>query len=336
MTCIFTDNDIKYDYMINGDITVKFKKILKTIINHIRRIIGDFLKLIEKEPMIIMYMEGGFSSQLLRYAKGQWFAERGMKVKYDLQWFDYNGMDGSGVETREWRIPLCFPDTKLEIASDREIKKYKMFYSSEVHDTARKYKGRENEMTPPLYMAKFDMDYLVSFKDCVKYFDWQGLRNILCDSALEVADEIKMHQKDGKKVIGVHVRRGDMTATGGYWKVLTPKYFEAAIEKAATDACILYFFSNGFEYVKEELLPNVKQDYVLVDGHYKEYEDIYLYSLCDIQIASQGSWGELAYQFNESPERIMIFPNYSIDTDMETYDNGTIKHIHLTDEMYIH
>lgn len=317
-------------------IYLKFRRVIKTIINSIRRFIGNILKHMEKEPMIIMYMEGGFSSQLLRYAKGQWFAERGMKVKYDLQWFDYNGMDGAGIETREWRIPLCFPNTKLEIASDREIKKYKMIYSSEVHDTARKYKGRENEMTPPLYMAKFDMDYLVSFKDCVKYFDWHGMTNIFCDSALKVVEDIKSHQNAGKKVIGVHVRRGDMTVTGRYWKVLTPKYFEVAIEKAATDDCILYFFSNGFDFVKEELLPNVKQDYVLVDGHYKEYEDIYLYSLCDIQISSQGSWGELAYQFNESAERTMIFPNAVIDADMETFDNGTIKHIHLTEDMYIH
>lgn len=312
------------------------RKIFKAIVNRIRRIIGNILKLVEKDPIIIMYMEGGFSSQLLRYAKGQWFAERGMKVKYDLQWFEYNGMDGAGLETREWRIPLCFPNTKLEIASDHEIKKYKLFYGTNVHNTVNKYKGRESEMTSPLYIAKFDMDYLVTFKDCVKYFDWQGLRNLLCDSALKVAEEIKMHQKAGKKVIGVHVRRGDMTVTGGYWRVLTPKYFEAAIKKAETEECILYFFSNGFDFVKEEILPNVRQEYVLVDGQYKEYEDIYLYSLCDTQIASQGSWGDLAYQFNENPNRIMILPNYSIDTDMEVNDNGTIKHIHLTDDMYIH
>jgi len=314
----------------------KCRRFAKTLIDQIRSTIGNILKYAEKDPMIIMYMEGGFSSQLLRYAKGQWFAERGMKVKYDLQWFDYNGMDGAGLETREWRIPLCFPNTKMEIATDREIKKYRMFYSSDIHSTVKKFKDREEEMTPPLYMAKFDMDYIVSFKDCTKYFDWQGMKNILCDSALKVADEIRAYQKIGKKVIGVHVRRGDMTVTGRYWKVLTPKYFEVAIGKATTENCILYFFSNGFDFVKEEILPNVKQDYVLVDGNYKEYEDIYLYSLCDIQVASQGSWGKLAYQFNESSDRIMISPNYSIDADMEVCDKGMIKYIHLTDDMYIH
>lgn len=315
---------------------LRFRTLAKAIINGIRRTIGNILKQIEKDPMIIMYMEGGFSSQLLRYAKGQWFAERGMKVKYDLQWFDYNGMDGSGLEAREWRIPFCFPDTKMEIASDQEIRKYRMFYGSDVHDIAEKFKGREDEMRAPLYMAKFDMDYIVSFKDCTKYFNWQGLRNTLCDSALEIAKDIKAYQNAGKKVIGVHVRRGDMTVTGRYWRVLTPKYFEVAIEKAATENCIFYFFSNGFDFVKEEILPNIKQEYVLVDGQYKEYEDIYLYSLCDIQIASQGSWGKLAYQFNKNPERIMISPNYSINEDVEIYDNGTIKYIHLTDDMYIH
>lgn len=306
----------------------------KAIVNSLNRIVGLVLRNFEKDPCVIMYMEGGFSSQMLRYAKGKWFEEHGKKLKFDLQWFDYNGMDGAGLEKREWRLPDCFPGIELPTATDKEIKRYKKLYGTDVQGIVKKYQNREHEIPAPVYVSKFDMDYLVNFESCTKYFDWDELKNVLDEPAKKIAEDIKEHQRN-KKVIGVHVRRGDMTVTGHYWKVLTEKYFEKAINLVATDDCIIYFFSNGFDFVKDQIIPNLKHEYVLVDNDNKDYEDIYLYSLCDIQIASQGSWGELSFCFNKNENKMLIFPDYEAKKDYDVNGNGIVKHICLERDMYI-
>lgn len=312
-------------------ITIK-RKIGKPI----KRIIGDLLKLSEKEPYVIMYIDGGFSSQMLRYSKGMWFKEHGMKVKFDLQWYEKNGMDDLGIEKREWRLSECFPDLKLEVASDREIRKYRKFYGTDVHDMVARYKNKENEMQAPLYVSLYDFDYLTSFKSCTKYFEWEKMYDVLSESAKKTASDIKRHQNNEKKVIGVHVRRGDMVVTKSYWKVLTPKYFEVAIGQVATDDCIIYLFSNGFDFVRESIVPLIKHECVLVNNNTKDYEDIYLYSMCNVQIASQGSWGELAYCFNVNENRTLVIPDASAEHDYDNFEDGIVKHIRLEEDMYIH
>lgn len=306
------------------------------IIGNIFRIIGNISRIFEKNPCVIMYMEGGLSSQILRYCKGMWFQEHGMNVKYDLTWYKKKGMDDLGIEERPWRLSKCFPDLKLEIASDKEVYRYRPLYGSDVHDLVNKYKGKESMMKPPLYVALYDFDYLISdFQMCTKYFNWEKLREILSVQAEKTAREIEQYKQAGKKVIGVHVRRGDMTIVGGYWKVLTAKYFEEAIKKVATKESVLYFFSNGFDFVKEEILPIVNYESNLVDNHNEDYEDMYLYSLCDVQVASQGSWGAMAFAFNKNPERKIVIPCTEKSLCVDTLDKERI-YIFLEDDMYLH
>lgn len=302
----------------------------------IRRIVGTFLRKFSSDNCVIMYIDGGFSSQLIRYSKGIWFKERGMNVKYDLLWYKYDGMDNLGLEKREWRLEECFPKLEINIATTEEVIKYRRFYGTDIHNMALKYRGKEERLKPPLYIARYDFDNIVSdFQKYAKYFDWEGIYNILNLSARNIADEIRMHKSKGKKVIGIHVRRGDMTVTGDYWKVLTPQYFETAINKVATDTSVLYFFSNGFDFVKKEIIPNIKYEYVLVNIQNKDYEDMFLYSLCNVQVSSQGSWGRITYCFNTNQDRTLVIPATNIKEDLIVHNNGTIINLMLTEEMYL-
>ena len=312
--------------------TIMYKRTSRII----KALLGNIIKLTEKNPCVIMYIDGGFSSQMLRYCKGMWFQERGLDVKFDLRWYEKNGLDDMGVEARTWRLNECFPELKIDVASCKDAERYQCFYGTNIHKLVNRYKGKEEKLTAPLYVSTYDFDYLVSFKECPKYFNWQGMYSLLDDRAKTIAKEIMHQKKMGKKVIGVHVRRGDMAVSGSYWKVLTAHYFEAAINKIATKNSIIYFFSNGFDFVKDEILPCIKNEYVLVDNGFKDFEDIYLYSLCNVQVASQGSWGELAYCFNEDEERMLFIPDYSATQDYETCDNGKIVYLHLEKSMYLH
>lgn len=318
-----------------------YKKVIFSICGKIsipiKRIIGNVLRYIEKDPCVIMYVDGGFSSQILRYGKGMWFKERGHKVKFDLCWYQKYGKDDLGIEERPWRLSKCFPELELEVATDKEINKYRRIYGTDIHDMVRRYKGREEKMCSPLYVSRYDFDYLIpDFDVCTKYFHWEGLYDSLSESAKKVAAGIKKGKEAGKKIIGVHVRRGDMVVTGRYWKVLTAKYFEAAINAVRTNDCILYFFSNGFDFVEKELLPLVHNDYVLVNNRHEDYEDIYLYSLCNVQIASQGSWGNMAFAFNANEDRILVYPSTNREETLANSDDLSKVCIYLEDDMYLH
>lgn len=315
---------------MNKNIVKAWRKIGKPLYS----VVGDILRMVEKNPCVIMYVDGGFSSQILRYSKGMWFKERGMKVKYDLRWFEKNGKDDLGAEERPWRLSKCFPELELDVATDKEINRYRRLYGSDVHDMVKKYKGREKEMCAPLYVALYDFDYLIpDFEVCTKYFNWGGLYDVLSESARKIACDIEQYKREGKKVIGVHVRRGDMTVTGRYWKVLTAKYFQIAIDRVSSDNSILYFFSNGFDFVEKEILPFIHNEYVLVNNQNEDYEDIYLYSLCNIQISSQGSWGRMAFAFNKNEDRLLV--NATTNKNIGKEDPSKI-YIYLEDDMYIH
>ena len=311
-------------------------KILGKISIPIKRTIGNILRYAEKDPCVIMYVDGGFSSQILRYSKGMWFKERGHKVKFDLRWYQKNGKDDMGIEERPWRLSKCFPELELEVAADKKIDKYRRIYGTDIHDMVRRYKGREEKMQSPLYVSRYDFDYLITdFEMCTKYFNWEGLSEVLSESAKKIAVNIKKNKEKGKKVIGVHVRRGDMVMTGRYWKVLTAKYFEAAIDSVCTDDCILYFFSNGFDFVKKEILPLIHNEYVLVDSRHEDYEDIYLYSLCNVQVSSQGSWGRMAFAFNTNKDRKLVYPNPNKEENLKNHNLCKLG-IYLEEDMYLH
>ena len=302
----------------------------------IRRLVGVILKKVGNDNSIIMYVDGGFSSQLIRYSKGIWFKEQGYNVKYDLLWYEYDGMDNLGLEKREYRLEECFPTLEINVASTDEVIRYRRFYGSDIHNLVKRCVGKEAMIIPPAYISMYDFDYLVSdFQQYAKYYDWEGIYNVLSESARNIANEIKNHQYRMRKTIGIHVRRGDMTVTGDYWKVLTPQYFEAALNEVIDKNCILYFFSNGFDFVKEEIIPNIKNEYVLVDSGNKDYEDMYLYSLCDVQISSQGSWGRITYCFNKNKNKTLVVPTIDTNENKIDYSNGKIIYLKLTEDMYV-
>ena len=113
---------------------------------------------------------------------------------------------------------------------------------------------------------------------------------------------------------------------GVYFPVLKDQYFFDVIdmvnEKYSQNTCV-YLFSDDFKYVENEILPKLKsktQNLQLVFGN-KDYMDLFLYSLCNVQIASQSSWGQFAYIYNVCKERLLVKPTNNIQMDTEKYSD---------------
>ena len=227
-----------------------------------------------------------------------------------------------------------FPELGFYEASREEINRYKHYFSID-----KKYIDKEEMIEPPAYIGGYDYDYIIdkikrNKTDC---FDWKGIYKILKSSAKKTADEIIDNNKKGIKTVGVHVRRGDMAVKveGGYWQVLTAEYFLDVLKRIDCSDRVIYFFSNGFDFVEDNIISHFeKGTYKLVKGNL-DYEDMYLYSLCKIQIASQSSWGNAVFPLNNNKGKILYRPSLYPKKAIITEDEGKVITVQLTREMYV-
>ena len=126
-------------------------------------------------------------------------------------------------------------------------------------------------------------------------------------------------------------------AYGG--KVLTSKYYEYVLNKTVDENSVVYIFSNGYDFVMSDVVPHIKCRYVSAEKTLGVHEDTYLCSLCEIQIAGQGSMGKYAYSFNTNRKRKLICPVIYDNGEerMQRYyagSYGTVELITLTEDMY--
>lgn len=75
-------------------------------------------------PYMVFYMDGGICSQMHQYLLGRYYADKGMRVAYDLGWFKRNGKDNNGVFDRKFEFDKMWPELPFQIASEEMITFY--------------------------------------------------------------------------------------------------------------------------------------------------------------------------------------------------------------------
>ncbi len=296
--------------------------------------LGPLMGFFEKEPVGIVRIDGGFSSQLLRYAIGYKLSSQGYDIEYDLTFFEDVGKSIDGKDDRIFRLKECFPYLEIKEAEKDKVERYKKFYDCDLNKKALKLiRGEMIKM--PFYVS--GMTALTGIAgDYKKIFDFSSIQRLMSEEAKESYRTI-LEKKKENTIVGVHVRRGDMTATGHYWKVLTGNYFIKIINRIKNERTFFVFFSEDFEWVRSNILSGIDVPYLLVDQKNKEYIDFYLYSLCDILVASQSSWGKRAMFFNDNEKRKLILPEKE-GTDItameELYGVNRVEIEKLSPDMY--
>lgn len=88
-----------------------------------------------KDDLVIIRVDGGIGSQIAFIALGLAFEEKGIKVKYDLGWFEESGKgffnpskSYDKVYDLSFDIPRAFPTLFLKIASKEEVAHYSKRY----------------------------------------------------------------------------------------------------------------------------------------------------------------------------------------------------------------
>ena len=265
--------------------------------------------------MIVVQMTNGLTDQLYIYRLGYSIEKLyNKKVIYDISFYETCITNGIQRTKRKFEILNIFNDFSLNIANENQIQVAKNFYidgfkyiNIDISETIKNnkilYLNTVNAWCPKIKLIEFDKIF-----DLDKY-----ILPKLDNDNKRVYEDIKNY----KHSVACHIRRTDyINHPYRKYKLLDENYFIKAIEKINKQIIgklKIYFFSDDMDWVKNKLIPLVKNkyDYIAVDinDNDRGYFDFYLISNCKYQIASEGRFCETAHIFNKYKNKILITPN---------------------------
>lgn len=263
-----------------------------------------------KRPTVVVYMDGGLSSQMFMYIHGRYYAEQGFEVLYDTHWFDICGRDANGKMLRNFELLEMWPALSFKSATYLQRKYYLLFFIADISQGMDIPKAEQLKHSIYFY-GYWGMSYADYARLYATYFD------IATASA-----PMKYAGKDfDKGVAGIHVRRGDLAkgdnpAYGG----VSDGYFLRAIDfcNKQYKPTKYLFFSDEPDWVEKNICTQLKQPYEIMRGN-KAWEDLWLLSHCDVIIASQGSFGKVAAQMNPKAVLIQCDNKYAVRDRINSY-----------------
>lgn len=123
-----------------------------------------------------------------------------------------------------------------------------------------------------------------------------------------------------KKTTSIHVRRGDYLRFPNHHPVQSIEYYNNCIELLKTDTELFVIFSDDIEWCKE----NLKLDNVVYIQEEKDYNELYLMSLCKNNIISNSSFSWWGAWLNENKNKKVIGPNIWFGNAINHYTGDII------------
>ncbi len=262
----------------------------------------------------IILTDGGICSQIAFCVLGKYLEDKGYEVKYDLSWFKNFGKDVNGVFARDYAMDKAFPNLKFEIADEKDIKNIK-----HIHIDGYKYLDK---LYTKMYISGYPEERLQLIGKYKDYFT-DNFNPIDKNEVQNILDEVQ-----NSNSCAIHVRRGDLSQYAvGYGQTPQIDYFLKAMDiiESQNKNTTFYFFSDELDWVQENIIPNIKYNYKLIDKNNssKGYLDLYIMSRCKNVIATQGSFGNFAKILSPNKNMMLITPYYK-DYLFNNFSNITI------------
>lgn len=284
----------------------KLIKLLGTVFQAIDKLL---CKIHVSSPKVIVYMDGGICSQMFMYILGQYYAEHGMNVCYDILWYQRCGKDQFGCFPRIFELTEMWPLIQFNTLSYWQRKMYLLFFK--VERTNGNWLPVPDSIDCSVYLNEYwdipskDYDRLFA-----KVFDLQNT-------------SIPAEYTCGayNNVVGIHVRRGDLArGDNPCYGGVSDGYFERAIEfchqQFAPEKYI--FFSDEPDWVETNICNQLEQPYEVMRNN-KAWVDLWLLAHCPIIVASQGSFGTVAARLNSNAVLIQCDNKYAWRDRENTY-----------------
>lgn len=277
-------------------------------------------KIKQNDNLVILWVGGGLCGQIRKYILGKYIEKKyNKKVKYDINWYKYNGLDDIKKLNRNFDLLKIFPDLDFEIANDYEINIYKscFHFSSnplyQFNDLLLEYKNMYLDGTP------YDKNCFYEIKEIIKNkLDFEVyLQDKLDDKNKYILNEIRNCNS-----VSIHVRRGDFKLYG----IVEDNYYINSINEIIKNIKEpkFFIFSDDIDYVKNNIIKKLSSTVLFsivdINDNDKGYFDLFLMMNCKHQIVSNGSFGYFAYCFNKNKDKILITPENMREYYIENID----------------
>lgn len=158
--------------------------------------------------------------------------------------------------------------------------------------------------------------YLSGYFQSEKFFNESFVRDLFSiDNETESYLRTKYGHLLDKKIISIHVRRGDYVNRPLRQTICEMPYFKKAIK---------YFGKNRTYLIVSDDIEWCKKRFVKGNFHFAENEspivDLYLQSLCEHNIISNSSFSWWSAWLNKNPNKIVIAPKKWFGVQMKSYD----------------
>ncbi len=260
-------------------------------------------------PKVVVHVDGGICSQMTQWLMGEYYAEVGLDVYYDLEWYKRwgRGLDGK----------IEMPFELKEMCPDIIVRQLPTFLN-EFYRIFLRITEYENNLMPE--REKIYHSIYITRYPAVPDREWWNeafVRFFGIDKISTVSDK-KFPGVNDKMMCAVHVRRGDLANLNipGHYIITPTQYFFDAINYVVSryQKVRFCFFSDELDFIETDILPSLHLpdccDYILMHGN-KAYEDLILVAKCDMIIGSQGTASRHGAKMN--PKAGLILPKIEND-----------------------
>lgn len=271
--------------------------------------------------MIIVKITGGLGNQLFQYAAGKRLASvHNTELRLDTMGFetyklhDYslNHFKISAIEASKAEIE------KIGLSSQKGLLtklRKRLGYGPSKQGGIKHIKDDESSFNPSILNLPDDV-YLDGYWQSEKYFkDKEGLirEEYVLKAPLSKESEDISKEILGSDAVAIHIRRTDYVTNQknqSVYENLDLDYYHRALGELAKKASQprLFIFSDDIEWVREHFKPGFDITYMDFNGVERNYEDLYLMSLCKHHIIANSSFSWWGAWLSQSQDKLVFAP----------------------------
>lgn len=286
------------------------------------------------KPRVVVMIDGGICSQIMQYLMGRTYAEKGMDVVYDLDFYEKWGKDVNGKFERNFDLQKLLPNLELRVVSRLERKLYSFLFRCNQlsFEVSEKERFSYLNYCPPVFLGGYYTPKKELWLDFFPKYIELNARNLDRSSKL-VLSRIEKEPNS----VAVHVRRGDLSEeVVGYGKPVSVSYYKNAVDYLVKQVshAHFFFFSDEPTWVAENIIKgDLENCSTLVSSNdsSKGYMDLILISKCYHQITSKGSLGKFGALANSNENKIVVLYDDEIEKAwLEIFSTNAVflKEIH--------
>jgi len=271
--------------------------------------------------MKLVKVFGGLGNQMFQYALYARLSNEHNNVFLDTEWFT------SRKANREFELSNIFNlETRSEVYSYTFLQRATVLIYRILSKT---FNGYSSFLTETKF---FDVDtrvfdkntkVLCGYWQCPKYFydifphliEKFSFPNVTDKNNTRILEKIK---NSTKPCISIHVRRGDYVDHPDLNGICTIEYYLAAAQYFCElykkrGGCSFLLFSDDPDWVREEMLPKINEEAIVVDWNTgsNSFIDMQLMTICRHNIISNSTFSWWGAALKKSKHSIAVFPNTS-------------------------